>query len=129
MGEIATSILYSTSANVADFPDAYPGYRLLMLDASDGTRDYNMSGQRIVFAGMDGAYEFTNFSASPDATGIHAIDSNGEEVYYDYPGHPALRIPLKDGYAGYVYGNSAPINTVNVRDLCKRRWFCDYVHS
>lgn len=123
MGEIATSILYSTSANVADFPDAYPGYRLLMLDASDGTRDYNMSGQRIVFAGMDGAYEFTNFSASPDATGIHAIDSNGEEVYYDYPGHPALRIPLKDGPAGYVYGNSAPINTVNVQIYAREDGF------
>lgn len=113
MPDVPPTLLYSASENADDFLTTHPYYRFSLQDAIVTGYDYQLKGQRLVLTGQEGAYEFTNFSLPSYVSGVMALNPEGEEVYYEYPGHPKLRVDLGKGeYINYRYGNSAPLNIV-----------------
>lgn len=105
------TMFYSTSANVADFPDAYPYYRFQLYDAAVEWNEFYIKGQRFYFDNGDAVYSFSNFFAPSDVSGTRALDASGNEVYYDFPGNLGLEVKASS-LINYTYGNSASINTM-----------------
>lgn len=104
-------ISYSSSANSGEFEDFHPFYRFQLYDALADWTEFYLKGQRFSFDDEGAFYVFSNFYAPSEVSGTRAVGPDGEEVYYEFPGHPGLRV---NAYSptGYVYGNSAAVNTM-----------------
>ena len=107
-----STMFYSTEADASEVSDFTPYYRFQLYDAVADWNEYYIKGQKFVFDSEGATYVFSNFNKPSEVSGTRAVDSNGEEVYYEFPGNPGLEVKASPSPA-YTYGNSAAINAIS----------------
>lgn len=104
-----STVMFSDGANAEEFDMMHPNYRQSLIDVFKGYDEFCVKGHKFYFDSEGAYYEFNNFSADPEITGVYPLDNDGEVVYYEYPGQTELRV-LGSQVNDYIYGNSAPVN-------------------
>lgn len=107
-----STLYYSTSDNADDFEDFHSYYRFELYDAMADWNQFYVKGQRLTFDDQGGVYVFSNFFTPSEYSGTRAVNEEGDEIYYEFPGNSGLNVRPSE-MTPYVYGNSMAYNTIS----------------